>query len=199
MSIFDTMMKEFGADKLCSMFSHKIKEGLGEYEEEFEKYKKMGIPENLALELVMSHIEKGKKPEKCEPKKEERVQLNNVPVLEKNTKDIQKQEKELRDKYLALYGVPFSPFNLDTFNELDKLTKEFFFDDLKENKKVAEKQEKNNVKLPATFSKELKELLNGELEKGDNLKVISDKPNHIEYEIRNPNGYYKYCEKKQNL
>ena len=187
------------------------------YEKEYDRYIEAGLTESEALDLVTKHIRDGKKP--VSYKKEE---LNPEPKKEEC-----KCKKSYKDPFVKeWYDDTFNYlFNYDKYldnlretfwksmsnSEALKELKEAFLKETKKEEKKPEQPEPEQKKVepkvepkpeskevvPSKESNDLKILKEQCAKNGDKINVISDKPNHVEYEINKPNGtYYKYCFKQ---
>jgi len=184
-----------------------FKQLVEDYEKEYDSYVKFGLSDEDALALVTKHIREGKKAFikdiKEEPKQEEpsKAESKEEPKKEEPKKPVEKKEepKCACKKYDDWFNDFNKLFNYDNF--VSKMQDNFWNSFFKEEKKAEPKPEpkkeepKKEPTEKSVIEKQLNQLVAGN--DGSKITIISNKPNHIEYEVQKPGGgYYKYCYKE---
>ena len=196
-----------------------FKQLVEDYEKEYDRYVAAGLTEDEALDLVTKHIRQGKKPVQEKVETEQPKQETPRQDVKVEKKQPEKKVETWNDVYNDL-KKKFDTSNLYSFDKyfdkyMDKvfegINKDYFtnfFNQFKTEepkkeccckkepeKKVAPKpeprEESKEVALANPEQKKLADLIKS----GENVNVISNKPNHIEYEINKPDSYYKYTYK----
>ena len=187
-----------------------FKQMVENYEKEYEKFVAMGLSENDALALVTKHIRDGKKPQIDAPENKKcKYACEEQPKKEESKKVDLKKEETPKEVVKHSFDNWFdSWFEINYDNWYDKFFKEFnkslnnFWNPITTPNEEKKEEQPKAIQPKAEPREENKEVadikseLNKLIKSGDKVKVISDKPNHIEYEVNKPNGsYYKYCYK----